>query len=349
MKVCYIISTTTNCGPVNVLFNLLKNYSDIKNFVPEIVTIKPDDSSKTRERDFKGLNVKINHFYNKNKMIDILNYIEKQDFDVVHSHGFIPDYINDYIRKKESKKRVHVTTLHNFPFKDYTRRKGIIIGNIMAVCHLCIIRKLIKVSCSNAIGKELKKIGVKTKVIENGIIIPKYHTYLRENSRQIFLYLGRLHNRKNVLFLCKYFEKHPELEFWIVGDGVEYEKIVANTKNINNIKIFGNTETPSNFYKRANYYISASKSEGLPLSVMEAMSYGLPCILSKIKPHQEVLTNDSMGELFLNNDMDSLNSAVKKIIKRKYNSRIIYESIANKFSANKMMNRYYKLYERENK
>ena len=38
----------------------------------------------------------------------------------------------------------------------------------------------------------------------------------------------------------------------------------------------------------ADLFVSASRSEGMPLAVLEALSCGLPALLSAIAPHQEV-------------------------------------------------------------
>lgn len=47
-------------------------------------------------------------------------------------------------------------------------------------------------------------------------------------------------------------------------------------------------------YSNALGYVTASELEGLPLTLLEAMSHGLPCIASGIPPHREVL--DGLGE-----------------------------------------------------
>jgi len=43
------------------------------------------------------------------------------------------------------------------------------------------------------------------------------------------------------------------------------------------------------FFSNARAFVSASEREGLPLTMLEALSYGLPCIASDIPPHREIL------------------------------------------------------------
>lgn len=348
MKICYIITTTTNCGPVNVLYNLLVNYHELNNFEPIIITLKPDGANKSRRQDFESLGIKVYEFKKGiHEKQDIFKFIVQNNFDVIHSHGLIPDIINSYVQKKEIKPRFHVTTLHNYPFEDYPQRKGKLLGNAMAYLHLRAIKTLYKVACSKAIAQRFAMIGIKTNVIQNGIIFSNNFVSKSQisSNHPIFLYLGRIHARKNVLFLVNYFKKHPDYKFWIVGDGAEYENIKHAASDANNIKVLGKTNHPNNIYQKADYYISASKSEGLPLSVLEALSFGLPCILSDIAPHAEIITNDKLGELFINNDETSLNQVINKVLTTKYDGKQIYKIIKDRFSSDTMTNKYYLLYE----
>lgn len=346
MKVCYIITTTTNSGPVNVLYNTLVNYHQVNNFIPEIITLKPDDESKSRQVDFENLGIKVHHFFNKKTQFkDILMYINENDFDVIHSHGLVPDIINSYVKKRTNRNIFHVTTQHNYPFEDYPQRKGKILGTIMAELQIKAIKNLYKVSCSNSIAEKFKNKHIDSAVVQNGIIFPKKYPIIKKhNSRPVFLYLGRIHDRKNVPFLVEYFQYHPEYEFWIVGDGAKSDFIKEKVKNIKNITFYGKTETPAKFYQKADYYISSSKSEGLPLSVLEAMSYGLPCILSDISSHKEIMISNNYGVVYQNNNFNSLNDSIQKAVDTSYDNKKIYLSMREKFDAEVMMNKYLQIY-----
>ena len=54
-------------------------------------------------------------------------------------------------------------------------------------------------------------------------------------------------------------------------------------------------------------YVSASRSEGLPNAVLEALSWGLPVYLSDIPSHQDILGNrPDAGHLFSLQDSEQL-------------------------------------------
>ena len=61
----------------------------------------------------------------------------------------------------------------------------------------------------------------------------------------------------------------------------------------------------------ADICISASRSEGLPFAVMEAMACGLPCVLSDVKGHRDLLEDAEAGELYPYGDAEALAEAVR--------------------------------------
>lgn len=68
-------------------------------------------------------------------------------------------------------------------------------------------------------------------------------------------------------------------------------------------------------YSNALCYVSASGLEGFPITVLEAMSYELPQVLSDIAPHREIMNlNRDMGIIFKTGDTESCKSAVEGIL-----------------------------------
>lgn len=59
-------------------------------------------------------------------------------------------------------------------------------------------------------------------------------------------------------------------------------------------------------------YVTASELEGLPLALLEGMSYGLPCLASDIPPHREVLAPTG-AELFPVHDVQALAQGMRRL------------------------------------
>ena len=113
-----------------------------------------------------------------------------------------------------------------------------------------------------------------------------------------------------------------ELRWIHIGDGIEYPEIVklANEKLNNNINIkyrfLGRlTNDMVRLYMKEpniNVFINCSRSEGIPVSIMEAMSVGMPVIAPKINGIPELISDDC-GILFeLKDGISGLRSALEK-------------------------------------
>lgn len=108
-------------------------------------------------------------------------------------------------------------------------------------------------------------------------------------NKIVLIAVGRLVDVKQPLKIIKMHEqlsKNLDCFLVLVGDGPlrkSLENYVRHQK-INGVKFTGNInrENLPEFYNSADYYVMASKYEGLPVTLLEAMSCGLPSILSDI-------------------------------------------------------------------
>ena len=91
-----------------------------------------------------------------------------------------------------------------------------------------------------------------------------------------------------------------------VGNGPEEEMLRQKAAGNNNIFFAGLTKTPIKYLQSADVLVSSSLAEGLPNTVLEALSCGLPCILSDIDPHKELIEGTEAGVIFNRNSVDEL-------------------------------------------
>lgn len=115
------------------------------------------------------------------------------------------------------------------------------------------------------------------------------------------LSVGRLDKQKNYKQLITLFTKDTNFSLKIIGSGPEkkeLENIIQNNDlkvsiidNLNNEEI----KKAMNNYK---YYLSSSKFEGNPKTILEAMSTGCIVIASNIKNHKEIIKHGTTGFLF---------------------------------------------------
>lgn len=325
--ILYIVSTLQRCGPVNILYNLVRNIDQNK-FIISILTLSPEEDN-SRENDFYMLNInvyKLNlsrfkmYLFGKRCFAKLIKQLSP---DIIHTHGFRADYYaKDYGKTKKI-----FSTIQNYPHKDYPMLYGRILGSLMARKQIEMIR-LTKnsVACSQAVSSELRdKFKAETQVIYNGINIDKFKmvdthdkSYLRQklkiqNETKVFLFVGVLVERKNPIFLIEAFinsdAKNNNLLI-VIGDGSLLEQ--CRKMQSDKIRIIGkvcDNESYLEYLNVSDIFISASQAEGLPTAVLEAMSVGLPVLLSDIQPHKEIIElNPLAGRLFpLQNKKELIN------------------------------------------
>ncbi|MBI4992643.1 MAG: glycosyltransferase family 4 protein [Candidatus Magasanikbacteria bacterium] len=104
----------------------------------------------------------------------------------------------------------------------------------------------------------------------------------------------------------------------IVGDGHYTDSYVKRLKKMaakNPDIIFTGFQTGkslSQLYSHACLMVHPSDNEGTPISVLEAMSYGVPVLLSDIIEHREIVSNPKF--LFARGDVESLKEKLKWLL-----------------------------------
>jgi glycosyltransferase involved in cell wall biosynthesis len=78
---------------------------------------------------------------------------------------------------------------------------------------------------------------------------------------------------------------HPDVQLWIVGDGpleASLRKLTDDLRLNGCVTFFGEQADVSPFLLAADLFVSSSVTEGLPVSLLEAMSVGLPAVVTDV-------------------------------------------------------------------
>jgi glycosyltransferase involved in cell wall biosynthesis len=88
-------------------------------------------------------------------------------------------------------------------------------------------------------------------------------------------------------------------------------------------------------------YISSSLSEGLPLSVLEAVNYGVPCLLSSIRPHIEISQELNVeGVECFDLTTNELHSKIDKSLSKSFDNSLISQKAHCYYSSEIMTKKY---------
>lgn len=141
----------------------------------------------------------------------------------------------------------------------------------------------------------------KIKVRPNWVISNNKLEILKRKRNKL-LGVGRLVDQKQFsLFITEFSGTKDELEIEIIGDGSEFNSLtlLAKEKKVN-LKIIKNLDNDQVLEKLNEnmFFISTSKYEGNPKTILEAMSSGCIVIASDIKAHSEIIKNNINGVLY---------------------------------------------------
>jgi len=360
-NICYLVSSLVRCGPSNQLSYILK-YLDKTKYNPIILTLFEEDKNTLKTHFEQDLNVKvlclkmkrIDVFLQKPKKINEILKLHK--IDIIQTQGVLADYISFKKITLDIKK---ISTIRNYPYHDYPSIFGKHVGYYVAKKHISIIKKNSEnfIACSKTIMEIFnKELNIKLKYIQNGVDIEKYHPSnnvidlkkklnLSENEK-IYISLGSLIPRKDFTTMIngfKEFNSNKNNLLLIAGNGFERKQLESISSN--RIIFLGNIDNAVEYLQVSDCFISTSLSEGLPNSVLEAMACALPCILSNIPSHRELVENELDGIFFeKKNHKDLSNKLLKTVNNLKNHSEISLNTIINNHTAQKMSKGYQKLY-----
>ena len=115
-------------------------------------------------------------------------------------------------------------------------------------------------------------------------------------------------------------EKGLKFKFLICGRGQEENRIKKLIKKLNlesEIKLLGYRKDINRILTCTDVFLLASYQEGLTLSVIEAMSFGLPCVVSNVRGNRDLIDDGLGGFLALPRDVDRFAYCIDEIFHSK--------------------------------
>ncbi len=362
MKILHLIQTSGPGGAEKLLLSLAQNSKDKYS---HLVGLLKNGWLYEKLQD-QGVVVQIipsGGSFDLKLIRNIYRLIKKEKFDIIHSHLLDMNFYSS-ISARIAKVH-HVCTEHGdihhiskkFNIKTYIKAKAIshFSNKIVFVSKYTKDKymNIVKVpEGENAIiynGIDIKEyeepIEIQRKKAEIGI---KEGEFVIGNVANLYPVKGQTYLLKAAKIIIK---ELPNTKYLIVGRG-ELEndlKKEANDLGIDfNIKFLGFREDVKELLKIMDIFVLPSLSEGLPLSLIEAMASKVPVVATGVGGIPEVIDDGINGFLITPADPDALASKIIHLLKdRSLANKLVnqsYKNIQQQFSLHTMFHKYSEIY-----
>ncbi len=134
------------------------------------------------------------------------------------------------------------------------------------------------------------------------------------------LFLARMEKEKGIFELIDAFQKlymdFSNIELVLAGNGTAYSEVKDYVSNLKGICLVGHIEGEEKvkLFKESDIYCLASYSEGLPVSILEAMAFGLPIVTTSVGGLKDFFMEDKMGYISKVKDRDDLERVLTHLV-----------------------------------
>ncbi len=356
-----IINQLRNSGPNRVMLDIAANIDRAK-IRPVVISLMPDDTVRPIAHKFKEIGVEIYRFNYNFYSLELNTFnvakrlekfiVENYDNPVVQAHGYHPTLLTARMHIP------HTVTIHCISKEDFIKSRGPIIGNYMVYRFARNLKKQkypVVISsymanyyrniCKNNI--QLIYNGVSYSPLQSDISQLKQKLAISPNKK-IIIVTGGLNERKNNIHTILQLKQSGLDNFLCVflGIGPQEQFLKDSVGNDNRFRFDGYRTNINEYLAIADLYVSSSLSEGLPLAVLEAVCSGVPCLLSNIPPHKEIVEKiDCQGVDTFSISTNELAENLSFFLNHKWSRRNISERARNVFSSKKMGAQYTELVE----
>ena len=296
MKIIHIIDTLNWGGAQKLLLTFVEN--SINNEVT-IISFRDNTNTKSIKNLFldHGINLEIidaKKLFSLSRILRLIKILKSINPDVIHTHlsyanvlgglcGFISRipvvatlHNSSYDPKKTSKPVIFFETV----ILRYLTTLIIAVGYSVEKAHQARVRKKIVV-IPNAVNPILP--------IENSERIQLRENILGQGTFKVITAVGRLSPQKAYIDLFNAFvgtiKVYPEARLLVVGEGKERQSLEEKITELDlsgKVFLLGQRDDVSKLLQITDIFINSSHWEGLPVSILEAMSAGLPIVATKV-------------------------------------------------------------------
>lgn len=343
MKIAFILPSLAKKGPIVYTQYLIQGLQG------KVDYIKVFYFNDIVELDM-GVDCEKISFYNMGEHL--------KDFDVIHTHCAKPDLyamLNPQIRADK-----WITTFHDMFKRQLALTHPLPKATVLSFIYSFAVKRVKNAVVFNSAMLDYYKRMAGDKnyyIIPTGVPqavpqenIPHDELQLLDDLKNKYTVIGSsglLIKRKGYAQLIDFLTLNENYACVIVGDGEERGNLeqYAREKGVESrFKLLGFKTNAVDYYTYFDIFALTSYAEGLPLSLLEAMSLSLPIVCSKLDNYNDYFTDDDVC-FFELDQIDSLSKAVYNASEHKEHFSLRSQRLyAEKFSLEHMVDHYLRIY-----
>jgi glycosyltransferase involved in cell wall biosynthesis len=273
---------------------------------------------------------------------------------VVHCHNVAPT-IQAALAARLAGAKCIVSTRHSLVAPPYNVAEELKYGAMATFCDW--IAGICEVTCKNLRGAPLAHRDKIVRVYNGSTAVERVPIETLGKRGFTLVFVGRLAAVKNLETLIRAVsiavKQLPKLEFWVVGDGSvrgELEALAVELGVAGSVKFWGQRLDTAQFFSAADAFAMSSVSEGLPMSLLQAMSIGVPAIVTDVGGMAEVVRLAGCGLFAPVGDFEAMADAIVAMASddemRAEFSRRAAEAYRAEFTLDRMDAAYMEIYRR---
>lgn len=292
------------------------------------------------------------------KVYEVSKYIKSQNPDILHCHLNVIPYIYPLALTNRKIKIFH--TLHNVAEKTCGGNVQKSLNRVFYKRYITpiTISKECQISYQNFynlynapfIDNGRAKI-IKSNKFED--VEKEVSTYKAHNNTPVFIHIARFAKQKNQDLLIDAFnkinEENVDFSLLVIGNGFQSsEAQQLKQRACSKIHFLGEKNNIGDYLLCSNAFCLTSIYEGLPITLLEALSVGVTPICTAVGGIPDVIENGKHGYLSTDINIDSYTAAIKRFIKNPIPQQVLIQLFEEKYSMQICANRYIELYKKNN-
>jgi glycosyltransferase involved in cell wall biosynthesis len=352
-KILILLTSLRRCGPVLGGVALAKHLdsSQWEVTVGSLADRGPDTETVIDDLNRCGIRFEI---FDLPGWIDLIRmgkiklYLQRERIELVISYGLRPDIINALMTGES----IRVASIRGMLRQEYRHKYGVVVSKLFSALHRRMLLRMHRVvAISKAMRNYLAEEGIVSEKIE---YIPNFvdlsgikqsHGSISKSDQDITIgFVGNFVRSKRVDWIIRAFDalrqRHPDLplKLELVGKGPFFHKMKELTRKLNlenHVSFHGYVIDVFQYMENMDLMVMASKTEGIPRTLMEAMALGKTCIGSSVDGITELIIDGKTGYLFDASDFNALVDLLDFVVgEKKYlNPITVRKHIENNFSA----------------